>query len=353
MPPSCVPCVGDAWAMRLVRQHGAVVLEKPDASLQLAVVGEEGLPWPEVDGLEDWFDEPARQAVERGTLEVITETQLWQRLGLVDRQQEIHRLYTPAMLAELLGVDRAACEPDRVDAYRRHLCHAGTFDMYGRSAPGTWLAESCPHQVWPINRFEFVAPRPGTEVVADVVLGVRRDDPLCPAVMCRELGDGRVVYLAAPVEQLHFEFRMPIIRDLLGAIVALIIYVSSILTFVSRLVLGVRPGHWIGYPLLLMVFPLGYLLLKAPQLQRPMLYYIQVGLMLVWLIVLFLVDYVLKVDFRQTQWMVISYVVLYFAGIGGMIGVAAQAGRAWTISAIILFLISAVLAFVQRAVTGF
>ncbi len=122
-------------------------------------------------------------------------------------------------MADLLGVDRGACDADRLEAYHRHLCHAGTFDMYGRSAPGTWLAESCPHQFWPINRFEFVKPRTGTDVVADIVFGRRQDEPVWPAVTCREVGRGRVVYLAAPVEQLHFEFRMPIVRDLLGAVV--------------------------------------------------------------------------------------------------------------------------------------
>lgn len=91
-------------AAQLARRHGAVVVERPDASVDLAVVGEEELPVPEAGGLEEWFDEPARRAVEQGTLEVIPETQLWQRLGLVDSPQEIHRLYTPAMLAELLGV---------------------------------------------------------------------------------------------------------------------------------------------------------------------------------------------------------------------------------------------------------
>ena len=109
--------------------------------------------------------------------------------------------------------------------------------------------------------------------------------------------------------------------NLVGAIVALIIYISSILTFSSRLLFAIQPGHWLGYPLLLMAFPLGYLLLKAPQLQRPILYYIQVGLMLVWILVSFSLDYVLKIDFRQNQWMVIAFVVLYFAGAGGMIGV--------------------------------
>ena len=140
--------------------------------------------------------------------------------------------------------------------------------------------------------------------------------------------------------------------DLLGAIVAHVVFISSIITFVSRMIFKLQPGHWVGTPILLMVFPLGYLLLQAPEFNRPFLYYVQVGLMLVMLIVLFLVDYVLKYDFRQTQWMVISYVMLFFAGMGGMIGVAALAGRGWTISAVILFFIAAVLAFVQRAVTG-
>jgi len=91
-------------AVQLVRRHGAVVVEKPDASIHLAVVGEEELPVPGTGELEDWFDEPTREAVERGTLEVVTETELWQRLGLVEKQQELRRLYTPAMLAEMLGV---------------------------------------------------------------------------------------------------------------------------------------------------------------------------------------------------------------------------------------------------------
>ena len=140
--------------------------------------------------------------------------------------------------------------------------------------------------------------------------------------------------------------------DFVGAIVAHVVFISSIITFTSRMIFGVKPGHWVGTPILLMAFPLAYLLLRAPEFDRPFLYYVQTGAMLVWLIVLFLVDYVLKYDFRRTQWMVISYVVLYFAGMGGMIGIAAQAGRGWTISAIILFFIAAVLAFVQRAVTG-
>jgi len=57
------------------------------------------------------------------------------------------------------------------------------------------------------------------------------------------------------------------------------------------------------------------------------------------------------VDFRRTRWMVIAFVMFYFAGIGGMLGVAGLAGRVWMISAIVLFFIAAVLAFVQHSVT--
>jgi tetratricopeptide (TPR) repeat protein len=96
--------MGRREAAQLVRQHGAVVLEEPDASADLVVVGEEELPLPAGQGVEEWLDEPTRQAAEQGALEIITETQLWQRLGLVDEEPDIHRLYTPAMLAELLGV---------------------------------------------------------------------------------------------------------------------------------------------------------------------------------------------------------------------------------------------------------
>ena len=140
--------------------------------------------------------------------------------------------------------------------------------------------------------------------------------------------------------------------NLLGAFVAVAFYVSAILVFVFRLLGKPQYGHWIGYFEFLLAIPMIFLLIKAPQLQRPALYYIQIGCMLAWLVVEALLDYILKIDFRNIRWIVISYVVLFFAGTGGMLGVAKYAGRVWSISAIILFLIVAVLTFVQRAVTG-
>ena len=49
---------------------------------------------------------------------------------------------------------------------------------------------------------------------------------------------------------------------------------------------------------------------------------------------------------------VVPYVMFFFAATGGVIGFASQAGKAWTITTVIVFLIMAVLAFVQRGITA-
>ena len=140
--------------------------------------------------------------------------------------------------------------------------------------------------------------------------------------------------------------------NLLGAIVADAFYLSAILVFIFRLLGKPRYGFWIGYFEFLLAIPLIYLMVIGQQNDRPVIYYIQIGCMLIWLVLEALLDYILKVDFRNIRWAVISYVVLFFAGAGGMLGVARLAGREWSISAIILFLIMAILTFVQRKVTG-
>ena len=141
--------------------------------------------------------------------------------------------------------------------------------------------------------------------------------------------------------------------NLVGAITAHVTFISSIITFSSRMIFKISPGHWVGIPLVLMFFPLGYLLIRAPGVDRPFLYYVQTGCMLLFITLLFLVDFVFKYDFRQTNWMVIGFVVFYFAAMGGMIGVASLAGQVWMRSSVILFLIAGTLAFVQRAITGY
>lgn len=140
--------------------------------------------------------------------------------------------------------------------------------------------------------------------------------------------------------------------NLIGLITALAFFVSASLVFVFRLLGRPRVEYWLGIFELLLAIPLVYLLIKAPAEHRPALYYIQIAAILLWLVVELFLDYILKIDFRQTRWMVITYVVLFFAGAGGLLGIAANSGKPWSLIAIVLFLVMAVLTFVQRAVTG-
>jgi hypothetical protein len=140
--------------------------------------------------------------------------------------------------------------------------------------------------------------------------------------------------------------------NLLGALTSVAFFISAILVFTFRLVGKPEVGRGIGYFEFMLAIPLLILLLTAPQMGRPGLYYLQIGLMLAWLLVEALLDYILKIDFRQVRWMVICYVTLFFAASGGMVGVASYAGAAWTWAAGILFIIMAALAFIQRSVTG-
>jgi len=140
--------------------------------------------------------------------------------------------------------------------------------------------------------------------------------------------------------------------DLIGAVTAIIFFISAILVFTFRLTGNAQAERWIGIFELCLALPLVILLIRAPALHRPALYYIQICCILLWMIAELLLDYILKYDFRQVRWMVIGYVMLFFAGTGGLLGIAVRAGRGWSIAAIVLFLAMAVMTFVQRAITG-
>ena len=89
-------------AAQLVRDRGGTTVHEDDKNVNLLVVGEADLPLDEaVDRL---LSDSSRRAADEGQLEIISETQLWQRLGLLENEQNIHRLYTPAILAELVEV---------------------------------------------------------------------------------------------------------------------------------------------------------------------------------------------------------------------------------------------------------
>lgn len=87
-------------AANLLRSYGATVVDSDARGIDWVVIGAEESPLAEAELL----DEATRRAAGEGTLEILHETELWHRLGLVDLEQSIRQYYTPAMLAHLLGV---------------------------------------------------------------------------------------------------------------------------------------------------------------------------------------------------------------------------------------------------------
>lgn len=141
--------------------------------------------------------------------------------------------------------------------------------------------------------------------------------------------------------------------NLIGFILTVVVYSLYILLFIFRLIGRLRFGHRFAIIQFFLIFPLVFLLVKAPQQGRLMLYYIQLSLMILFLFVELLLDYILKIEFRKVRWMVISYVMLFFAATGGLLGVVAAAGnRTWISIAVGLFFIMAALSGIQRRVTG-
>jgi hypothetical protein len=142
------------------------------------------------------------------------------------------------------------------------------------------------------------------------------------------------------------------VSNLVGAIAANLINVLVIAVFIARLSNRPKIEYWLGIALISSLVPLAYLFITAFGFKRPFLYFIQIGLMITYLVVELLLDYIFKVDFRQNQGIVLPYVMLFFAGTGGMIGVASHAGKVWIVVTVISFLIMGILAFVQRSITG-
>jgi tetratricopeptide (TPR) repeat protein len=99
--------MGQREAQQLLRQHGAVPVDALDGSVDLLVVGDDAFPLGDSSGSAELIEQAQHLAQAGGRPEIIPEAELWQWMGLVDAGPDAPRLYTPAMLAELLGVSVA------------------------------------------------------------------------------------------------------------------------------------------------------------------------------------------------------------------------------------------------------
>jgi hypothetical protein len=140
--------------------------------------------------------------------------------------------------------------------------------------------------------------------------------------------------------------------NLVGAITANVYMLLIIAVFVSRILGWFEIERWVGFASSLIIVPLVYLFVVGLGTGRRKIYFVWLALMVLFALFELVVDQILRIDLRSAQWTVVPYVMFFFAATGGMIGVASQAGKAWAITTVIVFLITAILAFVQRGITG-
>ncbi len=142
------------------------------------------------------------------------------------------------------------------------------------------------------------------------------------------------------------------VADLIGAITANVYMLLIIAVFVARILGLLEISRWIGFTSSLVIFPLLYLFIVGLRTSRRKIYFAWLALMILFVLFELIIDQILRVDLRSQQSSVIPYVMFFFAATGGMIGVASHAGKTWAITTVIIFLIMATLAFVQRGITG-
>jgi len=140
--------------------------------------------------------------------------------------------------------------------------------------------------------------------------------------------------------------------NLVGAITANVYMLLIIAIFISRILGFLEIGRWVGFVSSLIIVPLVYLFVVGLRIGQRKIYFVWLGLMVLFALFELVIDQILRIDLRSAQWTVVPYVMFFFAATGGMIGVASQAGKAWTITTVIIFLIMAIMAFVQRGITG-
>jgi tetratricopeptide (TPR) repeat protein len=95
-------------AERLIREAGGQLADRADDGVDLIIAGDETADAKRLAADRELFDDEVRARIAAGAGEVLHESDLLAQLGLLDSGHGIQRLYTPAMLAELVRVPVAA-----------------------------------------------------------------------------------------------------------------------------------------------------------------------------------------------------------------------------------------------------
>lgn len=105
-------------AVKVIAAHGGVLQSRANESTTLLVQGDD----VRLSDVPADLPETVRDRVAAGLVTLVDETQLWRRVGLLDEQVGVSRLYTPALLAEMVKVDARTIHRWRRRGYLEPAC---------------------------------------------------------------------------------------------------------------------------------------------------------------------------------------------------------------------------------------
>ncbi len=179
-------------AERLIREGGGQLIDRASALVDLIVASDETADAKRLAADRDLFDDDLRARIASGAIEVLHESDLWARLGLVEAGHETERLYTPAMLAELVrapiaairqwharGALRAKCEVRRLAYFDFEEVHVAR--KLAQLLDAGCSLSAVNRQLETLSRMLADSPRPLADpavVVEGRRLFIRRDEGL-------------------------------------------------------------------------------------------------------------------------------------------------------------------------------
>jgi len=93
-----------AQAATLVAEHGGIASDHVSRTTTILVIGEEGWPLDDNGQPSVKLQQAERWRAAGAEIQLLEETHWLTLLGLNEQREEVHRLYTPAMLSSILGL---------------------------------------------------------------------------------------------------------------------------------------------------------------------------------------------------------------------------------------------------------
>ncbi len=139
--------------------------------------------------------------------------------------------------------------------------------------------------------------------------------------------------------------------DIVVVVIANLLNLILCLIFLNRALWAPEWEHWIGYGTIVMAFPLAAIAVVNLTGNRSWAFWVLPLVMVAYLVIEFILDYLLKFNFRQTAWLG-PYLLTYYLALFAMIGYAFLVGRPYGFVTLVTYFINLAATFYSYTRVG-